>query len=774
MQQQQRRRRVLIKKHHPDDHYNHFSPCFIILLITGGLGIIVWVFAASSTSSASHTFARDDIVQKEKQSRPCTTGEYMHRETGRCLPVERYPNAADPWIMDTSVSACDSFFKHSCGKWITEHTNEDRAFSAAYVQNHHTVVTAIQGVSGDHPVATFYASCVATVVKGQYSRESLRETRYMITRMLGSFRKHSDLPRIFGRMARIGYTLPFAVAIEKHPLENSMIPLLRWNGFEATEVSEEYVSALFVGGRAKGASLMDAALNTNMFLKIQRALNAHHVQVEDDVESFSAYLDAGLMSRDLTSVAHLQDPNGHWSWREFFEGIDGTAFGKLALDTEPIWCPDKRYIHWIVSNLEAFTVAEWTAYLKFSIIYHNHDFVPSLPSNVYFKEHEYSPLGTVAARNMPHNLRRLGAAAHARYTELDCAAMTQRLLPGLVSRLFLHDTFGPDTESIRVAIQRLGERIRDQVATSVAATTWLDGTTRRNLERKVRAIIVRAVHPNIWETEPFGDSLAADRYMHNLNQIRAWRVRQNSVLWSDYATDTTHRINRDTVARFGAPLSTVNAFYSPISNTITVFAGILRPPFYDKRYSVASVLASVGSILGHEFSHSIDSNGARFDANGNFRRLNDGWITRETMARFREHQQCVVDEYNVHDLNVDCASAAGRRKRDAYGEQTLGENMADIVGVRSAYETYLQLANATEQNDSARRWYWIVFAQMWCESYDQKHLCARISSDEHSTSLFRVDKTLRNIPYFAQDNGCIPGVDRMARTETDRCILYGE
>ena len=62
---------------------------------------------------------------------------------------------------------------------------------------------------------------------------------------------------------------------------------------------------------------------------------------------------------------------------------------------------------------------------------------------------------------------------------------------------------------------------------------------------------------------------------------------------------------------------------------------------------------------------------------------------------------------------------------------------------------------------------------MWCENYDQEHLCNRVHSDEHAVSLFRVDKTLRNLKQFKDDYGCIAGVDKMARPDDQRCTLYG-
>lgn len=758
---------------HPDDHYDHFNGCWIFLLVIVAGFILLWVFSAasSSSSSVSHEFARSKGTTNRLALRTkCVSGERLDGEIGACVPQNRYPIQAEPRIMDTDAKPCDSFFKHACGTWIAEHTNENRAFGSIAMKNAHTVHKVVTEAprDGTHPIGTFYQSCLDTVVKGKNRRESILERNHIRRVILDNFWKIEDLPTVLGRLAHIGYTAPFSVSIEKHPTQNSMIPLIRWDGFEHVEA--DLVAAIFTGSGANG--YLEANTKVDHFLKVQKELNKHHTHQEDSVTSYLEYLDEGGFAQDLTTMRAFTSGNIEaegFSWTRYFEEIDGTALGSLASYDQQVWCPDRGYIEWFTSSHNTISVLEWRAWVEFSILYHTHDYVPSLPDNSYFRKHEWAPIGFHAARNVPHVLKRAEKRSRSR-SEADCVRITQFLLPGLVSREYLQNSF-TDAEQTRYRVQRLGEQIRDHVAQLIDNSEWLEGHTRRNLRNKVSQIIVRAVHPNLWQVEPFAHQLVADRYLHNLNLIRRWRVRQNLVLWSSYALDN-HHLNRDVVARFGAPLSTVNAFYSPVTNTITVFAGILKPPFYDEHYNTASVMASIGSVLGHEFSHSVDSMGSRFDADGNFRLHGDGWISEQDSQRYQQRLQCIIDEYNVHDLNVDCSSTS-RRKRDRYGEQTLGENIADIVGVRAAYETFLSLSNSTEKSSSARAWFWVSFAQMWCENYDQEHLCNRVHNDEHSVSLFRVDKTLRNLKPFQEDYGCIAGVDKMARPDDERCTLYG-
>ncbi len=49
----------------------------------------------------------------------------------------------------------------------------------------------------------------------------------------------------------------------------------------------------------------------------------------------------------------------------------------------------------------------------------------------------------------------------------------------------------------------------------------------------------------------------------------------------------------------------------------------------------------VGSVIGHEISHGFDDQGRQSDGRGVLR----NWWTDETLRRYKEKAQCVVDQY---------------------------------------------------------------------------------------------------------------------------------
>jgi predicted metalloendopeptidase len=321
------------------------------------------------------------------------------------------------------------------------------------------------------------------------------------------------------------------------------------------------------------------------------------------------------------------------------------------------------------------------------------------------------------------------------------------MLPGLVGQTFL-DRYMKNYKQVQGRIIGVMNNVRDAFADLIQKTSWLDRDTRIIAVDKVKSIVARAIVPNHWELEPFEDRITADCYLRNLNIIRRYRASRNFELW------TRDQPDRDHVQRFSAPLTEVNAFYSGITNTITYFSGLAQEPFYAESYSDAAVYASVGAICGHELAHAMDPNGRMFDKHGNIR---ETWKNSD-VAEFKKRIQCVIADYGAP---YGCENAK-------YGEQTVGEDIADGTGLRAAYNAFNAVKKRT---DAEKREFFETFALIWAESYDQKETCAAVASDEHAIGLYRVDKTLRSNEDFQMLYGCTK-TDPMVNK--DHCLLYGE
>ena len=133
---------------------------------------------------------------------------------------------------------------------------------------------------------------------------------------------------------------------------------------------------------------------------------------------------------------------------------------------------------------------------------------------------------------------------------------------------------------------------------------------------------------------------------------------------------------------------TVNAYYSGSYNEIVFPAGILQPPFFDKKMDDAVNFGGIGLVIGHELTHGFDDQGRKFDPEGNLR----DWWTADDGKEFEKRVSCVADEYSnfvaVDDLKLN-------------GRLTLGENTADNGGARIAYNALEELIAADRTGKAA-------------------------------------------------------------------------
>ena len=120
---------------------------------------------------------------------------------------------------------------------------------------------------------------------------------------------------------------------------------------------------------------------------------------------------------------------------------------------------------------------------------------------------------------------------------------------------------------------------------------------------------------------------------------------------------------------------TVNAVNLPAMNAMNFPAAILQPPYFDPTRPLAMDYGAMGAIIGHEVSHSFDNQGALFDATG---RLHNWW-TPEDFKHFERSSKQLVAQYDAYKPFPDLA---------VKGQQTLGENIADVAGLTAAYDAY--------------------------------------------------------------------------------------
>ena len=180
---------------------------------------------------------------------------------------------------------------------------------------------------------------------------------------------------------------------------------------------------------------------------------------------------------------------------------------------------------------------------------------------------------------------------------------------------------------------------------------------------------------------------------------------------------------------------TVNAVNLPLQNALNFPAAILQPPFFDPLAPAAANYGAIGSVIGHEISHTFDSEGAAFDSKGRVR----NWWTPADLEHFEAATAKLAAQYDTYkpfpDLSLN-------------GKQTLAENIADVAGLSASYDGYrASLAGKeapVQDSFSGDQQFFIAFGQDYGSKTREAAMRQQVAVDSHSPSEFRAD-TVRNI-----------------------------
>ena len=120
------------------------------------------------------------------------------------------------------------------------------------------------------------------------------------------------------------------------------------------------------------------------------------------------------------------------------------------------------------------------------------------------------------------------------------------------------------------------------------------------------------------------------------------------------------------------------------------------------------------------------------------------------------------DEYQIGEKHVR-------------GRATLGENIADLGGVRLGYEAFKrtpQWKSGTSLNGlTPDQRYFLGYALSWLGQRRPESLQQQIMTDVHAPAFLRVNGTLANIPEFYAAFGIKPG-DAMYRADDVRVVIW--
>lgn len=293
------------------------------------------------------------------------------------------------------------------------------------------------------------------------------------------------------------------------------------------------------------------------------------------------------------------------------------------------------------------------------------------------------------------------------------------LLGDVVGKVYAEKYFPPEAKA---QAQAMVANLIEAFHKRIDALTWMNPATKAEAEAKLSSLYVGIGYPETWHD-------------YSNYEVKAGSIFEN--LWNGSLAEYQRQ-----VARLGRPVDrkewsmtpqTVNAVNLPLQNALNFPAAILQPPFYDPKAAAAVNYGAIGSVIGHEISHTFDTEGSTFDSKGRLR----NWWTPEDLKHFEASTAQLAAQYDQYkpfpDLSIN-------------GKQTLAENIADVAGISAAYDGYKASHQVAPEEDgfNSDQQFFIAFGQNWGEKIREAALRQQVMTDPHSPGEYRAD-TVRNI-----------------------------
>ncbi len=300
-----------------------------------------------------------------------------------------------------------------------------------------------------------------------------------------------------------------------------------------------------------------------------------------------------------------------------------------------------------------------------------------------------------------------------------------------LGQLYVQKAFSP---AAKARAQAMVDFQKEAMRGRIRAAAWMSQPTKDQAYKKLDTMRSKVGYPDKWRDYGKLD-IARRPYVLNVLAANAFEVQRE-------------------LAKLGKPVDrtewnmtpqTNNAYYEPTLNEICFPAGILQPPFFDEKADDAVNYGSIGATIGHEMTHGFDDQGRQYDAEGNLK----NWWTDDDAKAFQQRAELVAKQYDAFEvlpgLHIN-------------GQQTLGENIADIGGLRVAYAAF-KLASKDKKPGpidgfTPDQRFFIAFAQSWRTNERPEAVRLHVASDVHSPVRWRVLGSVANFPEFLQAFGC--------------------
>ena len=647
----------------------------------------------------------------------------------------------DRTSLDTTCAPCRDFFQFANGNWVRR-TEIPAAFPSWGSFNELSVrnldvlhgildaavhdTTAAPGTNR-RKLGVFYASCMDSAGAEAAGIRPLQAELDRIAQ-IGSVR---DLAAEVARVHRVGGAVLFTFSVDQDRKHSSEMIAQAGQGGLGLPDRDYYTKSDTAAERLKHAYTSHVARSVELLGSEPAAAR----QAADQVMAIETALATASMTRverrdpnatyHKLTLAELETLMPGFAWGDYLRGMGAPPIADLNV-LQPAFFKAANTL------LTAQPLDAWRSYLRWHLIDRAAPWLSTAFANEDFR---FQQLLTGVKEQQPRWRR--------------CVQVSDRFLGEALGQAYVAQTFSPEAK--RRALEMV-HNLEAVMQDRLHRLAWMSDATREQALGKLATYGNKIGYPDRWRD--YG-ALKVEPGAFIANVRRATEF------------DTDRRL-----AKIGQPVDrgewgmtppTVNAYYRGVMNEIVFPAGILQPPFFDPKADDAMNYGGMGAVIGHELTHGFDDEGRKYDAQGNLR----DWWTKEDADRFTTQANLVVDQFSSY-VAVDSLHVNGRL--------TLGENLADLNGLRIGYAAFERTLAARPRPPlldgfTPEQRFFLGWAQIWRGRTRDEYARLLVAVDPHSPPRWRVNGPLSNMTEFARAFGCQAG-DAMVRADSLRPRIW--
>ena len=654
--------------------------------------------------------------------------------------------ALDPKLMDATVDPCVNFYQYACGTWSkqnpipadqssygrdTELSDQNRLVLKSILDR--AAAGGVERSPNEQKIGDYYASCMDIDAINAAGLKPLSATLDKIA----ALKSKDDLPGLSGSLDHMGIS-PFFNFGSDQDYKDATQEIAEFDqatlglpekGYylrtdeKSVQLRQQYVQHVARTFKLLGESTAQAAKDAQTVLTIETALATASLSNVERRDPANLY--------HKTSLGHFQSTIQVFSLDRFLKAADAPPAASLNVVTPAFFTGLDHVL--ASTDLDALK-----AYLRWAVVRQ----IPTTALPSAFDEESFDFYGKVLS-GQPEQQPRWKR----------CVRSVDGGLGEALGQVYVTERFSPQDKARTLALTHDIEAAMDR---DIDQLTWMSAPTKLRAKEKLHAVANKIGYPDKWRDYSSLEIVRGDALGDAERAAAFEQARQ--------------------LAKIGKPVDhgewimsppTVNAYYNPQMNDINFPAGILQPPYFDSRQDDAVNYGDAGGVIGHELTHGFDDEGRQFDGKGNL----EDWWTPEDAKQFTQRAACVDQEYDgftaIDNLHVN-------------GQLTLGENLADLGGLKLAFLAYLDRAQRTgidvNKKGSAEygsltpeQQFFVAYGQGWCENNRPQLLRLRVQTDPHSPEEFRVNGVVVNLPEFQKAFRCKTG---QPMAPVKRCAVW--